>query len=298
MTEPLVSVILPTWNRLALLRQAVDSVFAQTARDWELIVVDDGSTDGTREYLATLPGDRVRVVRREHCGNPAMLRTAAARIASGKYVAFLDSDDLWDAKKLELQLAALARDSRARWSYTRARWIDGEGQQLPTPEGRRWTPCDGWIVNELLAWTAWIALPTVMVERDLLDTVGGFDEALMFHEDFDLWLRLALQSPVALEPEPLTSIRLHGGNTWRASPSTSLEVFVRLYTRVTKDPRFARYRGTSRRMRARASVMLSDWYRAEREPWRGVRTLLGAPRGSLTADWWVALAKNMVRAVL
>jgi glycosyltransferase involved in cell wall biosynthesis len=298
MPAPSVSVILPTWNRAALLREAVQSVFAQTQRDWELIIVDDGSTDDTRAYLKTLPHDRVRVILHEHCANPARLRNAAANVARGKYVAFLDSDDVWDARKLEVQVAALARDTDARWSYTRARWIDERGGEVPPPAAREWTPCTGWIARELLTWTAWVALPTVMVERELLHTSGGFDESLIFHEDFELWVRLAVLSPVTLVADTLTSIRLHAGNTWRAAPATSLEGFVALYDRLASEPRLKNHRATISRMRAHAVVLLADRYRGERRPWRGVRALLGAPRGSMTRSWWLALAKNAVRGVL
>src|SRR6266487_2699709 len=102
--DPLVSVIIPTFNREAYLREAIESVFAQTYSNWELIVADDGSTDGTRAYLASVTDRRTHVIELEHCGTPARLRNTALARAQGTYVAFLDSDDLWAPEKLELQI--------------------------------------------------------------------------------------------------------------------------------------------------------------------------------------------------
>src|SRR5690242_15593078 len=92
---PEVSIILPTYNRLPLLRKAVDSVLAQTYRDFELVVVDDGSTDGTRDYLAAIEDPRVRPIWLEHRGDLTVARSAGLRHVHGEWVAFLDSDDLW-----------------------------------------------------------------------------------------------------------------------------------------------------------------------------------------------------------
>src|SRR5687767_14161066 len=95
----MVSVIVPTYNRLDLLKQAVNSVFHQSLDDWELIIADDGSTDGTIDYLNSLPPAKVRLVLLPHSGIVAQVRNAAARAAIGDYLAFLDSDDLWEPEK-------------------------------------------------------------------------------------------------------------------------------------------------------------------------------------------------------
>src|SRR5689334_2783621 len=124
---PLVSVVIPTYNRLAFLREAVDSVLAQTFRDWELIIADDGSTDGTPEAMARLADPRVRVISLEHSGNPGRVRNAAIALARGRYVAFLDSDDWWEREKLSLQVEALRTRPSCLWSYTGIRRVDEYG---------------------------------------------------------------------------------------------------------------------------------------------------------------------------
>jgi len=130
MTTPTVSIILPTFNRLKYLRPAVESVFSQTFQDWELILADDGSDDGTRAYLRTLSeSSRIKLILLPHTGNPGRVRNAALREAKGDYIAFLDSDDLWLPPKLETQIKAL-RDSPRRWSYTAFDRIDEFGNQV------------------------------------------------------------------------------------------------------------------------------------------------------------------------
>src|ERR1700722_1926163 len=118
--SPAVSIILPTFDRLAFLPAAIASAFAQTFTDWELIVADDGSSADTRTYLKTLNDPpQVKVLWLSHSGKPAVVRNAALREARGEFVAFLDSDDIWLPKKLETQIASLRRHAQRKWSYTR-----------------------------------------------------------------------------------------------------------------------------------------------------------------------------------
>ena len=125
--HPAVTVVIPTFNRLALLRQAVDSIKAQTFHDWELLVVDDGSTDQTVEYLQAEQDQRIDLIRSAHCGNVGAVRNLGVSHARGRFVAFLDSDDLWKPTKLERQITAL-RSRGAQWSYTGYEIVDESGR--------------------------------------------------------------------------------------------------------------------------------------------------------------------------
>ena len=209
MTAPAVSVILPTFNRLAYLREAVGSVLTQTFTDWELIVADDGSQPETAAYLAVL-GDapRTRVLRLAHSGNPAMVRNAALREARGTYVAFLDSDDRWLPRKLEVQLAVQRSRASCRWSYTTEDLIEADGTLRARAPGVM-TLHEGAIFEPLLTLDAALSTPCVLAERALIEAVGGFDEGQRFFEDYDLWLRLSLRSDVAAIAEPLAQVRNH-----------------------------------------------------------------------------------------
>lgn len=122
--QPLVSVVLPTHNRVTLLRDAIASVVAQTYRHWELIVVDDGSTDDTPEVLSAITDHRVRPVRIVHSGNASVARNVGIAAARGSHVAFQDDDDVWLPDKLERQCAALGARPDAAWCYSDAEFVD------------------------------------------------------------------------------------------------------------------------------------------------------------------------------
>ena len=124
MLTPDVSIILPTFNRLTYLREAIDSVLAQTYTDWELIIADDGSADETRTFLRSIRDGRVKTLWLRHCGNPGAVRNRALAEAKGIYLAFLDSDDIWTPRKLEIQLNLTRSRGDRRWSYTRDRPIE------------------------------------------------------------------------------------------------------------------------------------------------------------------------------
>lgn len=205
-----VSIILPTYNRLNYLRAAIESILAQSFTDWELIIADDGSGPETRAYLGGLAEEpRVRVIYLPHTGNPSAVRNSAIRSARGHYLAFMDSDDLWLPTKLAAQLAVHRTNQSRRWSYTAVLRIDADGRTLPTETpGQRVVPA-GSIFPRLLTLEVGVATSSVLAERSLVEEVGGFDEAQSFFEDYDLWLRMSLRSEVCVVPEPLVKNRSH-----------------------------------------------------------------------------------------
>ena len=210
MTAPSVSIILPTFNRLQYLRPAIESVYAQTHTDWELIIADDGSDNETRAYLTSKESDpRVNLLRLPHSANPSAVRNAALREARAHYVAFLDSDDVWLPRKLAVQLAAQAACPHRRWSYSGLERITADGVILHDWLDKRWVPYDGAIFERLLTMDAVLATPCVMAERLLVLRAGGFDETLPFFEDYDLWLRLSQMSEVIVVDQPLVLVRNH-----------------------------------------------------------------------------------------
>lgn len=210
MTSPEVSIILPTYNRLPYLRAAVDSVFAQSFGDWELIVADDGSGPETAAYLAALADPpRVRVLRLSHSGKPGVARNAGWRVARGEYIAFLDSDDVWLPGKLAQQIASLRAQPQRGWSHSAFAVIDEAGQLLTGERARCWPAFQGRILEGLIGMEVVIAIPTVMVRRRLLEQLGGFDCGLRMCEDYDLWLRLAAVSEIDGVAATLVHVRSH-----------------------------------------------------------------------------------------
>ena len=207
---PTISIVLPTFNRQEFLPSAIESVFAQTLTDWELIIADDGSEADTRDYLRAIEDwPRVQVLYLPHTGRPAAVRNVALRQAHGEYVAFLDSDDIWPPMKLATQIASLRRHPTRQWSYTRFGMVDAAGNPTGSthPSGR--PAAAGWILEKLLKGETVVALSSVVVVRRLLEQMGPFDEQLLMCEDDELYFRLAAESEIDAIDETLTLKRRH-----------------------------------------------------------------------------------------
>ncbi len=209
MNPPVVSIILPTYNRLEYLKEAVESVRAQTFTSWELIVVDDGSTDASVAWIEALGDARVTVLAHDHTANKSRLRNAGLARARAEWIAFIDSDDRWLPQKLERQLVFHAANRGVRWSYTGRVMIDADGNLMPAVLFKPWMPHSGRILERVLSLDANIALPSVMAERALLNEVDGFDEARGSAEDYDLWVRLAERCECGVLDDPLLEVRKH-----------------------------------------------------------------------------------------
>jgi glycosyltransferase involved in cell wall biosynthesis len=294
-TQPLVSIILPTFGRLQYLRPAVDSVQCQSLQDWELIIADDGSDEATRAYLRTLAADsRIEVVWLAHTGIPAIVRNAALRAARGAYVAFLDSDDLWLPEKLARQLEALRSRATCHWSYTAVSHIDGLGQTLAEPVFGPWLPCQGAVFERLVTGPVLIRTPSVLAERALIAQAGGFDETIRSGEDYDLWLRLALLSEVVLVDEPLVQVRRHEANhtsDWEVAFSGRDQALRKLQGTVD-----IRRRLLLRAERTRNALTLAARHASLGNRARMVRALYRAfPYSWTSLQWWLAVVKNPLR---
>lgn len=194
-TERRVSVVVPTYNRAALLPRALDSVLAQSRPADELIVVDDGSEDGSAALLAARY-PQARVLRQPNRGVSAA-RNAGIRAARGGWIALLDSDDLWRPDKLARQLAAAGAD--ARLVHCDELWIR-DGRRV-NPK-RRHAKYGGYIYRRCLPLCA-LSPSAVLIRREVFAEIGLFDESLPACEDYDLWLRVCARYPVRYLDEPL-----------------------------------------------------------------------------------------------
>jgi glycosyltransferase involved in cell wall biosynthesis len=194
---PEISVIIPTHNRRAMLREALASVIAQRGASFEVIVVDDGSTDGTWDDLSA-GAENIRTVRTARRG-PAAARNHGIALARGDLIAFLDSDDLWMPEKLARQSAFMRRNSGCAISQTGETWLRHNRRVNP---GRRHSKRPGDIFADALH-TCLISPSAVILRRKLLDEVGGFDDDMAACEDYDLWLRILARHQVGLLDEPL-----------------------------------------------------------------------------------------------
>jgi len=213
--SPSVSVVIPTYNRGWILREAIDSVLDQTMEDFELIVVDDGSTDDTQDILEEY-GDAVRTIHQGN-GGVSAARNRGIASAEGTYIAFLDSDDLWMPEKLRTQLEFFQSHPKALICQTEEMWIR-RGVRV-NPKKRHKKP-SGMIFEPSLE-LCLVSPSAVMVHRKLFDLVGLFDEDFRICEDYDMWLRIGYRYPIYLIDRPLIVKR--GGHKDQISKGIGLD---------------------------------------------------------------------------
>jgi glycosyltransferase involved in cell wall biosynthesis len=207
--QPLVSVIIPTYNRANVISKTIDNVFGQTYKNMELIVVDDGSTDDTSAILRKY-ADRIRVVTQNNAG-AAAARNRGVEVSRGDIIAFQDSDDLWMATKLERQVRILERVGESVPCclcnvLMKNRYGDGKDYHSfdlsllhPAYEEGLWLN-----VTEVLATRFVLFNQAVAIRRKTIEKLGGFDTSFNYIDDYDLPLRLSLEGPWAYISDPLT----------------------------------------------------------------------------------------------
>ena len=227
MTAPRVSVILPTRNRAHLLPRAIRSVLGQSFPDWELLVVDNGSTDGTEVLVRHFQKQDARIsyLAEAKRGLPRA-RNRGLKEAQGEWVAFLDDDDEWLPERLSRQITFLESHPEIGLLYSQAHVKNAKGETI----GLKPSAAPVFTFEELLERNS-IPLPTVMVRRQCLEKVGGFDETLGFVEDYDLWLRISKQFAIDFLPETLAIYHYHGANMslkWFELHQNSIRVFDKL----------------------------------------------------------------------
>ena len=209
---PKVSIITAAYNHVRFIRQSVESAQGQTYRDFEHIVIDDGSSDGTADILKSF-GDQITHIRQENCGAHAAINRGIL-MSSGEYIAILDSDDAWLPNKLERQVQAFEQFPDAGLAYSQAYVINSEGDLINDrePLGRPIADSQH-AFDELLRDNSIPAL-TAMFRRVCIEEVGFFSESFKALSDWDLWIRISAKWPVLFVPQALALYREHGNNTW------------------------------------------------------------------------------------
>lgn len=224
MSEPLVSVCIGAYNRKDTIRACVDSALAQTWPNKEIIVVDDASTDGTREILQSYGAAIRLILRSKNSGICPITRNQAVQAAKGEYVALLDSDDKWYPEKLAKQVEFMGEHPEIPLCHTLCHVIDDRSQVVGVRHGVGVVPPTGMIFERLLE-HCWITISTVMVRRSLFEEVGWFNIEAPYGylgEDHEFFLRVARTHPVGLVPEVLAGFRKAGqgitAKNWKANP--------------------------------------------------------------------------------
>jgi glycosyltransferase involved in cell wall biosynthesis len=246
---PVVSVIIPTYNRRALVRAAIESILRQSWNDWELLVVDDGSTDGTPDEIPRDP--RVRFIALTHSGNVAVVRNAGLDQVTGTYVGFLDSDDRWREGKLAAQVARLTACSGDGWCHSDYQLVGPDGAAHPRIGG--WIAQEGALLRSLLEGSAGIALVTILVRRELAQSIR-FDARMAFADDRDFLLQLAARSTGCCVDAVVADVLEHAGRTSHAGyeQARSAMAAYRKLSRSVSDPALAKLARRSARFHLRA----------------------------------------------
>lgn len=267
MQPPEVSVVIPTHNRRETLTSAMDSVLDQRSVDLEIVVVDDGSDDGTWEMLESLDDPRVRAVRVDHRAGAAAARNLGVEQARADLIAFQDSDDLWHPDKLRLQLDRL-RDTQADFCLCMVELIDVDGSFLEVKPSRQELAAveRGAFLDAIIA-DNFVSTPTLLISREAFDAVGGFDATLRRFQDWDLGIRLARRRVAIVERVLVTALRRPGSIT--ASDDLLADALEALLDRhaehFARHPRhramrlrqISRHRRLSRTQRARSAAEIA-----------------------------------------
>lgn len=275
-----VSVVIPAFNAASFLAEALESVFSQTRPPDEVVVVDDGSTDGTRQILSSYR-DRVKAITQSNSG-PARARNRGIAASTGRYIAFLDADDTWRPEKLALQMAMLLDSPECGLVYSQ--WIEvkqdsgREGAACPEPVRQ------GFLFDELLV-ESFILLSSVVVPRDVFERVGVFNEELFTAEDTHLYLRIARKYPVAAVSQPLVRRWKHKHNLSDRFdiPVGSLACLDKI-VRLFPDTAPAGYTPMKRAYLSRGAALMRD-YLFSGYPARARRTAMAlVGRGCLSSE--------------
>lgn len=208
-----VSVIIPTFNRSHLIGKTIDSVLNQTYRNFEIIVIDDGSTDNTREVVRSY-GDVVRYFKQTNSGVAAARNTGIA-MSEGEYISFLDSDDTFLPDNLEIKMAFFKNHTNESWVYSDWQYVDERGDLLQTGSQKynyANRQLNGIIFNELIYHRNFISPCTVVLKKLIFKDIGYFDASILSLEEYDLWIRISLKYPVNYINEVLTYTTIHSGS--------------------------------------------------------------------------------------
>lgn len=203
---PAISVVIPTCDRVDLLKRAIDSVLSQSFKNYEIIVVDDHSEDGTPDFLRSLEDPRLRFISRRERGGGAAARNTGIGVAAGDFVAFLDDDDAWHSNKLQRQFERMKQLPEVGMLYTGTVHIFQDSGRIYRTVNPRYR---GEIFNDLLMQNMIGTTSSIMVRRQALMEVGGFDELFPSCQDWDLYLRLAQRWPIDFVDQSLVNFFLH-----------------------------------------------------------------------------------------
>jgi len=208
---PKVSIIIPTYNREKFIIETIQSVLNQTVKDLEIIIVDDGSTDNTKDIVKKLieKDNRIKYFYQENCGRPAVPRNFGFKNSIGEYVAFLDSDDIWFPEKVEEQIKLFEKDKNGKLGFVDCGHIIIDENGTEMKKHYNFHSYRGYIFQEFLRDNLILTPGSILIKRSVLNKLGLFDERFKFMDDWDMWLKISKYYNFDSVDENLFKYRVH-----------------------------------------------------------------------------------------
>lgn len=258
-SKPLVSVIIPTYNRALYIEESINSVLTQTYSKLEVIIIDDGSTDDTEKIIKRICDSRLRYIYQNNRGR-SNARNHGLGLSRGQFITFLDSDDLYLPRKVEMQVNYLLSQPRVGMVYTSAYCINSSGELL---NSKYEATVSGLIYSQIAFYKpVTITLPTVMVRRSVFNLAGDFDEKMDRFEDTDMWRRISKRYQIDAIPDYTCKLRTHSNNSLlNQSPElifSALNYYVKKIMNEDEDVNIeVRRKGISRLYRYYGRALMS-----------------------------------------
>lgn len=237
MTAPLVTVLMPNHNGARFIAASIRSVLAQTLEDYELLIIEDASTDNSLEVIRGFQDPRIRVIQLEQNEHICVGLNLGLREARGKYIARIDSDDCWHPTKLEKQIAYMEAHPQCGACFTWVTVVDENDRKLSSTESifvdlfrAKNRPRIQWIHDFYMSGSC-LCHPSAVFPREVVEKLGGYRNSLVQIQDFDLWIRIAKQYELHVLEEPLMNYRhaLQGGNVSATTPANNVRSYYEMY---------------------------------------------------------------------
>jgi len=264
---PLVSIIIPTFNRAHTIERALRSVMAQSLQDFEILIVDDASTDSTAAVLAQFDDARIQYFHHNKNRFAGAARNTGMEAATGKYIAFLDSDDAWLPEKLERQVGLLEGfDQDCGCSYTGVIINSERGLKKHTINQPSWRGdvLQAYLLDKFVIWT-----PTFLFRSELLQQTGPFDTSLVRAEDIDFYLRMLQKCKLSCVPEPMVELFLDAGKELADVAEKSDWILLNKHSELIKEQGFL----LSRRIYANYEFRIGERYLNEGSIYEGIKNI-------------------------
>jgi glycosyltransferase involved in cell wall biosynthesis len=233
MQEPIVTIVMPSYNHEPFVESAIRSILAQTFPDFEIVVVDDGSADNTKTIIDKIKDPRLRSVFLEKNVGACEAINIGIRLSKGKFIAICNSDDIWEPEKLQMQVDFLGKNSEICATFSNVWWINDSGDDLKAENlpsfcnifAQRNRSRFSW-QRDLIERGNCLCHPSILIRKAAYDNLGYYNNHLRQLPDFDMWLRLVRKYEIHVMPDKLMRFRLHASNTSTQTPAAKIRTWA------------------------------------------------------------------------